>query len=385
MGKRFVILGSTGSIGTQALQVVDQHSERFTVAGLSAHSNKDLLFKQVRKYRPQAAALSVGECEVPQDLRFCQWYFGKSAIADMAREVACDAVLVSVMGMAGLGSVLAARETGKDVLLANKEALVAGGQLVMDQSTVLGERPTLLPVDSEHSAIWQCLQGTGGNPFRRLLLTASGGPFRNWDINRMHGASVDEALNHPKWSMGAKITIDSASMFNKALEVIEARWLFDAQPEQIDVLVHPQSIVHSMVEFADGAVIAQMGVPDMRVPIQYAMGYPERLAGGAAPMTIADMQSLTFEEQDTKKFPSISLAYHALRTGGTAACVLNAANEVAVAAFLAGSIRFGDIFRVVDTALNKTPVSAADSLEAVIHADGLARRAASDYILTLTH
>lgn len=371
-----IILGSTGSIGTQALEVVTRHPHRFRVAALSAHSDRDSLFKQVREHRPEAAALTGGEAAIPDDLRFCQWYFGPQAIAEMTEDVACDDVLVAVTGMVGLSGVLAARRTGKRVLLANKEALVAGGQLVMDQCTVLGANPTLLPVDSEHSAIWQCLQGAGENPFQRLILTASGGPFRTWSAARIQSAGVEDALRHPNWEMGAKITVDSATMFNKALEVIEAKWLFDAQPQQIDVLVHPQSIVHSMVAFADGALLAQLGLPDMRVPIQYAMSYPERLDSGLPPVGVSSLHSLQFEEPDHKKFPSLRMAYDALKAGGNAACVLNAANEVAVEAFLAGKITFGDIFNMVDDVMNGVAQASVSSLEAVLTSDRLAREAA---------
>lgn len=371
--RSIAILGATGSIGTQALEVVDMYPHLFSVVALSANNNGDHLFEQVRRHRPKAAALGREAIEIPHDLRFCQWYFGQDAIARMTADVDCDDVLVAVSGMVGLDSVLAARKTGKRVLLANKEALVAGGQLVMDRCVVLSNEPTLLPVDSEHSAIWQCLQGAGDNPFERLILTASGGPFRTWAPALVENATVKQALKHPNWTMGAKITIDSATLFNKALEVIEARWLFDAQPEQIEVLIHPQSIVHSMVAFEDGAVLAQLGLPNMRVPIQYAMSYPQRLPGGLEPMGLPHLASLQFEAVDGQRFPSLALAYHALRTGGTAACALNAANEVAVAAFLDGRIPFGSIYQVVDHTLQKAVHQPADSLEAVKEADRQAR------------
>ena len=288
------VLGSTGSIGTQALELVRLHPERFRVSALTAHRNKELLFRQVREFRPDMAGLTepIPLTDIPEDLRFCHWVMGEEALRAAAAEVPSDMVLVSVVGIAGLQSVMDALAAGRQVLLANKEALVTGGHLVMEAARKAGK--PLLPVDSEHSAIFQCLQGAAPNRPVRLLLTASGGPFRTWDKARMDAATPAQALKHPNWSMGAKITIDSASMFNKALEIMEARWLFDMPPEKIQVVVHPQSIVHSAVEFADGAVLAQLGVPDMRVPIQYAMAYPERLTTGSRPLDLFALGQLTF-------------------------------------------------------------------------------------------
>ncbi len=374
--RSITILGSTGSIGTQALQVVDLHPERFRVAALSAHANRDLLFEQVRRYRPAMAALTGAECSVPDDLAFCQFAFGPDALEKLAHDAPADDVLVSVSGMVGLRSVLAARRAGRRVLLANKEALVAGGQLVMSACPGTGENATLLPVDSEHSALLQCLHAADGNPYRRLILTASGGPFRQWAPERIATATPQEALRHPNWDMGAKISIDSASMFNKALEVIEARWLFDAAPEQIHVLIHPESIVHSMVEFEDGALVAQMGIPDMRVPIQYAMGYPLRLPSEVPALDLAQLGGLHFERPDPARYPALDLAYQSLQAGGSAACVLNAANEVAVAAFLKGALPFGGIAQVVADTLQRLGSSPVDSLEAVEEADRQARQTA---------
>ena len=264
------ILGSTGSIGTQALELVRLHPEEFRVVALTARSSREKLFEQVREFRPEVAGLTepIPMSEIPEDVRFCRWVMGEEALRAAAAEVPADMVLVSVVGIAGLQSVMDALGANRQVLLANKEALVTGGHLVMDAAKRIGK--PILPVDSEHSAIFQCLQGAGGNQPVRLLLTASGGPFRTWTREQMQNATRAQALKHPNWSMGAKITIDSASMFNKALEIIEAHWLFDMPPAKIQVVVHPQSIVHSAVEFADGAVLAQLGVPDMRIPIQYA-------------------------------------------------------------------------------------------------------------------
>ena len=368
------ILGSTGSIGKQAIQVLSLHPDRFFVTALTAHKNAALLFEQVRALRPRLAALTGVDqpVPVPDDLSFCEFRFGPRALEETAREAEGQDVLAAVVGVAGLKAVLAARQAGKRVLLANKETLVAGGEMVMNACPP----GTLLPVDSEHSAIFQCLQAAGPNPYDQILLTASGGPFRTWKREDMQRATVEQALGHPTWNMGAKITIDSASMFNKALEIIEAKWLFDARPEQIQVVVHPQSIVHSAVKFRDGAVIAQLGAPDMRVPILYAMTYPERLETGARELDLFALGQLTFERPDPEKFPALRMAYEALRAGGAAACVLNAANEEACYAFLRGEIAFGVIPRVVEGALQKHGCLPAHSLEDVDRADALAREEA---------
>ena len=372
--KSIAILGSTGSIGTQALEVIARHSDRYRAAALVAHSDAEALFAQVRAFRPAMAGLVVEPPEIPEDLRFCQWHFGEDCRTVAAAQVPTDMVLVSVVGFAGLDGVMSALGARRTVLLANKEPLVAAGALVTAAARA-AERP-LLPVDSEHSAIFQCLQGAAGNVPRRLWLTASGGPFRTWAREDMARATVAQALRHPNWVMGRKITIDSASMMNKALEIIEARWLFDVEPSRIQVLVHPQSVVHSMVEFDDGAVIAQLGTPDMRLPILYAMSWPERLPTGGAPLDFATMGQLSFEVPDPVRFPALRLAYEALAAGGIAPAVLNAANEVAVDAFLAERIRFGEIARIVEEALARVPQGAADTLEAVYAADAAARTCA---------
>ena len=374
------VLGSTGSIGTQALELVRLHPERFRVSALTAHRNKELLFRQVREFRPDMAGLteSIPLTDVPEDLRFCRWVMGKEALHAAAAEVPSDMVLVSVVGIAGLQSVMDALAAGRQVLLANKEALVTGGHLVMEAARRAGK--PLLPVDSEHSAIFQCLQGAAPNRPVRLLLTASGGPFRTWDKERMDAATPAQALKHPNWSMGAKITIDSASMFNKALEIMEARWLFDMPPERIQVVVHPQSIVHSAVEFADGAVLAQLGVPDMRVPIQYAMAYPERLTTGSRPLDLFALGQLTFEPGDPVRFPALRLAGECLNAGGAACTILNGANEAAVAAFLREEIPFGGITRLVEGALDRLGQLPADTLDDIFDADAQARRAVAELL-----
>ena len=374
------ILGSTGSIGTQALQLVQLHPDRFRVVAMTGHRNRELFFEQVRQFRPEMAGLTepIPMEEIPADLRFCRWVMGKEALRVAAAEIPADMVLVSVVGIAGLQSVMDALAAGRQVLLANKEALVTGGHMVMEAARRIGK--PLLPVDSEHSAIFQCLQGASGNEPVKLLLTASGGPFRTWDRERIFSATRQEALNHPNWSMGAKITVDSASMFNKALEIIEARWLFDMPAEKIEVVVHPQSIIHSAVEFADGAVIAQLGVPDMRVPIQYAMSYPERLPTGSRPLDLFALGQMTFERGDAERFPALRLAGECLAAGGAACTILNGANEAAVAAFLAEEIPFGGITRLVEGALEKLGPMPADSLNDIFHADSEARRVVQELL-----
>ncbi len=373
------ILGSTGSIGTQALSLVRLHPERYRVTALTANRNAELLFEQVREFRPLMAGLvtPVPESSIPADLRFCQWVMGDDCDR-AAIEIPTDEVLVSIVGIAGLPSVMDALHAGRQVLLANKEALVTGGHLVMEAARKAGK--PLLPVDSEHSAIFQCLEGARGNQPVKLLLTASGGPFRTWSAEQIRTATRAQALRHPNWAMGAKITVDSASMFNKALEIMEARWLFDMPPEKIQVLIHPQSIVHSAVEFADGAVIAQLGVPDMRVPIQYAMAYPERLSTGGKALDLLSLGQLTFERPDTERFPALRLGVECLKAGGAACTILNSANEEAVAAFLHDEIPFGAIPRLVENALEKLGHLPANTLDDILETDKQARRVVSELL-----
>ncbi len=291
--RKLAVLGSTGSIGTQALQVAALHSDRFQITALTANRSKEKLFEQVRQFRPQLAGLvePISMEKIPNDLKFCQWVFGPECLT-LAAQTDCDDVLVSVVGMAGLKGVLEAFLQNKRVLLANKEALVTGGHLVMEAARKAGEH-SLLPVDSEHSAIFQCLQGAAGNPIDKIILTCSGGPFRTWDKAAIRSATKAQALKHPNWVMGQKITIDSATLFNKALEIMEAKWLFGVEDDRIQVVVHPQSVIHSGVQFADGALIAQLGTPDMRLPILYAMSYPERLPTGGAPLDLFSLSGLT--------------------------------------------------------------------------------------------
>lgn len=382
--RKLAILGSTGSIGSQALQVARLHADRFQITALTACRSREKLFQQVREFRPQMAGLTepVPLEEIPEDLHFCQWVFGHECLT-LAPQTDCDDVLVSVVGMAGLEGVLAALRLQKRVLLANKEALVTGGRLVTEAARAAGEN-ALLPVDSEHSAIFQCLQAAAGNPVEKILLTCSGGPFRTWSKEEIRNATREQALRHPNWVMGRKITVDSATLFNKALEIMEAKWLFHAEEERIEVVVHPQSVIHSGVQFADGALLAQLGTPDMRLPILYAMSYPERLPTGGEPLDLFSLSGLTFERPDPERFPSLRMARECLRAGGAACCVLNAANEAAVDAFLrspeTSPMRVGRIYETVEETLSRVGTLPADSLEEVLEADRRAREVASSLL-----
>lgn len=379
MRRKLAILGSTGSIGTQALDVAARHADRFEVTALVAHASAEKLYEQVRAFRPKLAALAVEPKEMPEDVKdACEWLFGEDVLLRAVRACDADDVLVSVVGVVGLSAVMESLACGKRVLLANKEPLVAGGELVM-RAAAETNLP-LYPVDSEHSAVFQCLQGAQGNRPERLILTASGGPFRTWERDAIFSATKEQALCHPNWRMGPKITIDSASMINKALEVIEARWLFDMPPERIDVLIHPQSVIHSMVEFADGAVMAQLGTPDMRLPILYAMSWPERLATGGRRLDFSQLSALTFEQPDTSRFPGLRLGYDALACGGTMTAILNGANEVAVDAFLRGRIRFGQIAMLVEETMQRVPPVYGATLEQVFESDRAAREKARELL-----
>ncbi len=378
--RTLAVLGATGSIGRQALDLISRHSDSFKAAVLTANQNHEALFDLVRAFRPAAAGLVVEPKELPADVRFCDWYFGEDASERALRAHRPDDCLAAVVGIAGLGAVMAALETSHRVLLANKEALVTAGDLVMARAQALNKR--ILPVDSEHSAIFQCLEGAGSNAPRRLILTASGGPFRTWSAEAIASATVADALGHPTWRMGKKITVDCATMMNKGLEVIEAHHLFNMPSEAIDVVVHPQSVIHSMVAFSDGAVLAQMGAPDMRGPIGYALGYPERLPYGAEPLNFAKL-TITFEAPDEARFPCLRLAREALASDGGAPAILNGANEAAVAAFLEGHIPFGGIPRLVETALDRVPKRVIDTMEDVVEADRLARECVNQAIRAL--
>ena len=376
--RTIAILGATGSIGTQALDLVRRYPDRFEATCLVAHHSAAQLFELVREFRPKVAALEVEPDEIPEDVRFCEWIFGEHCSVRALEAARTQDALCAIVGIAGLDAVWTALDVCERVLLANKEALVTGGNLVMEKAARLN-RP-LLPVDSEHSAIFQCLQARQDNPVRRLHLTASGGALRTWSAERMQNASVQDVLAHPTWRMGGKITVDCATMLNKGLEVIEAHYLFQMPPEKINVVVHPQSVIHSMVEFEDGAVLAQMGNPDMRGPIGYAMAWPERLPYDATPLDFAKLGQLTFEAPDTQRFPCLQMAFDALRAGGSLPVVLNGANEVAVAAFLRGQIPFGRIAPVIRETLENSSREEIACIADVYAADAKARALASKNI-----
>ncbi len=378
MVKRIAVLGSTGSVGRQALGVIADHPFRFQAASLSGYGQVGLLAAQARRFHPKKVAIADAsryrELKVELNGLDIEVLAGESGIAELAADDNTDMVLNALVGFAGLIPTLSSLEAGKAVALANKETLVAGGHLVMPQSC--SKREQVIPVDSEHSAIFQCLQGQTGAQVERLILTASGGPFHGCTTEELSSVTVTRALKHPNWEMGAKITVDSATMMNKGLEVIEAHWLFDMPYDKINVLVHRESIIHSMVEFTDGALLAQLGVPEMCIPIQYAFSYPERLSGNAPRVDWSRVECLNFTSPDTLAFPCLELAYEAGRIGGTMPAVLNAANEVAVELFLAYEIGFLDIPRIIESVMNKHKVSRNPGLEELVEVDRLAREAA---------
>jgi 1-deoxy-D-xylulose-5-phosphate reductoisomerase len=376
--RRVVILGSTGSIGCTALDVVRHlrgQPGEMKVAGLSAHRNVTRLVEQVREFRPAAAAVMTSDAAAQLRAEVSEWrgrvLVGAAGVAALAADTDADVVLVAVVGAAGLAPTLAALGAGKDVALATKETLVAGGSLVTAAAS--GARARLLPVDSEHSAIFQCLDGRAPGDVARLWLTASGGPFLRLSAGALDAVTPAQALRHPTWSMGPKVTIDSATLMNKGLEIIEAHWLFGMPPEAIEVVVHPQSVVHSLVEFVDGSFLAHLGAADMRLPVQYALTYPRRLLTPARPLDIRAVGSLGFEPPDPARFPCLAYAREALQLGGTAPAALNAANEVAVRLFLEGRIRFLDIARLVRRVLDRHRPVPATSLDTVLLADREAR------------
>jgi 1-deoxy-D-xylulose-5-phosphate reductoisomerase len=365
--KRVAVLGSTGSIGQQTLAVIGAFPERFCVVGLAAGKNTDLLAKQIRQFRPRFVY-----CQNEGALAFIPDGGGEwLELAEMAGHPDVDIVVVATSGKAGLGPTLAAVKAGKVVALANKESLVMAGEIVTGEARLHGAR--ILPVDSEHSAIWQCLEGETPS-VARLILTASGGPFRNFTLAQLETVTAEQALGHPTWQMGKKVTLDSATLMNKGLEVIEAHWLFNMPFENIEVVIHPQSIVHSMVEFVDGSIKAQLGCPDMRLPIQYALSYPERLANRQLPrLDWSRLSQLTFEPPDLDTFPCLRLAVEAGKKGGTCPAVVCAADEVAVALFLAQRIKFTDIALLVERALERHQATVHPTLDDIMAADGWAR------------
>jgi len=375
------VLGSTGSIGTQALEVIREQKESLHVEVLSANSSADLLVAQALEFRPNAVVIGDdSKWKQVNDALFdhgIKVYSGNEALEQVVETDGIDMVLTAMVGAAGLKPTMRAISAGKHIALANKETLVVAGELVMKAAQQRGV--AIHPVDSEHSAIYQCLAGETHNPIEKVILTASGGPFRGRSLASLEGVSKADALRHPNWEMGAKITIDSASLMNKGLEVIEAKWLFDVDADQIDVVVHPQSIVHSCVQFEDGSIKAQLGLPDMKLPIQYALTFPRRLANDFPRFDFMEHPSLTFEQPDTETFRNLALAFAALKEGGNAPAILNAANEVAVARFLKEDIEFLDLPRVVEHALGKVSHQPQPSLEDLLASDQEARRIAAEW------
>ncbi|HAR49762.1 1-deoxy-D-xylulose 5-phosphate reductoisomerase [Smithella sp. SCADC] len=381
--KKITILGSTGSIGCSALDVIGKNPERFQVVALAAGKNIALLKKQIEKFKPKVVAVSAKESAL--QLRDSlttkdkvKIFYDQEGLKEIASFPSADVVISAISGSAGLIPAIAAIEAGKDIALANKETMVMAGEIVTGRA--IKKRVKIIPVDSEHSAIFQCLEGQKSKNLRRIILTASGGPFLNFTGNELKKVSLSQTLRHPNWKMGKKVTIDSASMMNKGLEVIEAKWFFNVDFSHIDVLIHPQSIVHSMVEFVDGAFLAQMGIPDMKVPIAYALTYPERIINDLPSLNLVKTGNLEFRNPDIKKFPCLSLAYAAGRCGGTAPVVLNAADEVAVSAFMEKKIRFIDLPKIIETVLGLHNSINNPSLDDILQADLWARRETSKII-----
>lgn len=383
--KRIAILGSTGSIGIQALEVIQSHPEQFEVVCLTANGNAELLIKQAKTFNPDSVVIAdESKYHTVKNALFqypIKVYAGEAALGQVAQQSNIDMVLTAIVGYAGLQPTLNALKSGNAVALANKEALVVAGELVI--MTSKENKAPIIPVDSEHSAIFQCLVGEC-NPIEKIYLTASGGPFLNLSESQLKQVAKEDALKHPNWTMGQKITVDSASMMNKGFEVIEAKWLFDLKPEQIEVLVHPQSVVHSMVQFQDGSIKAQLGKTDMKLPIRYAFSFPERWRSHDERFSFDNIVQLSFSPPDTKKFPCLALAYEAMKKGGNMPCVLNAANEVAVAAFLGERLHFTGISQVLTETIEKHCFIANPTLEDYIATDKEARRIATEIAATLS-
>ena len=380
--RRIAILGSTGSIGRQALDVISQHPDLFEVELLTANNSSDLLIRQAIEFNANTVVIcnesrytEVAEALEPHYIKV---FAGMKSVCDLVSGDNIDIVLTSMVGFSGLESTIAAVKAGKTIALANKETLVAAGQLVMDLAAK--HKTRILPVDSEHSAIFQCLMGSAGAEIEKIHLTASGGPFRKWKREDIAAATPEQALKHPNWSMGSKITIDSATMMNKGLEIIEARWLFGTTGDKINVVVHPESIIHSMVEYADGSVIAQMGHPDMREAIQFAFSYPYRLPLDNRKLNFAELGSMSFFAPDFEKFPGLRLAYRALEKGGNMACIMNAANEAAVDAYLKGLIGFYDITDIVERCMNDGPFMASPDMEDIFRTNDETLKMAGELI-----
>jgi 1-deoxy-D-xylulose-5-phosphate reductoisomerase len=377
--KKIVVLGSTGSIGRSALSVISAHSDKYKIVGLTANRNHELLLRQIKEFGPEIVAVS--DPEAAAHLRAqvkIPVLEAEEGVCRVSAYEDADFVLSAIVGFAGLMPTLSAVKAGKTIGLANKETLVTAGSIVMEEARKSGS--VILPVDSEHSAVFQCLKGADKDSVRRIILTASGGPFLNMSIDELENVRPEDALRHPNWSMGRKITVDSATLMNKGLEVIEAHHLFGLEPERIGVIIHPQSIVHSMVEFVDGCIIAQMSVPDMKAPIAYALSYPERLEGVIPCLDLSEVSGLTFSMPDTGRFPCLSYAYDALREKGVMPAVLNASNEAAVDAFLGGDIGFNDIPAIIKNVMDNHGNETAGAIGAVLEADGKARREAAKMI-----
>lgn len=383
------ILGATGSIGVSTLDVIARHPDRYRVFALTAHSRVDDLAEQCIRFKPEVAVVGSARAasQLSERLKSASLTihvdYGEQALCDVASAAACTTVMAAIVGAAGLASTMAAARAGKKILLANKEALVISGQLFMDAVAASGSM--LLPIDSEHNAIFQCLplnyqRQPDNHGIRKIVLTASGGPFLDRDVATLDQVTPEQAIAHPNWSMGRKISVDSATMMNKGLEVIEAHWLFGAAPSQIDVVIHPQSVIHSMVSYADGSVLAQLGNPDMRTPIAHALAYPDRIESGVDSIDLTKIAQLNFRPPDYQRFPCLKLAYDALRAGGSAAAVLNAANEVAVEAFLDRRIGFRRISELIDTVLNRMPAEPLTDLDSVLAKDRSARLLASELL-----
>jgi 1-deoxy-D-xylulose-5-phosphate reductoisomerase len=391
--KKICILGSTGSIGLSTLDVIARNSDQYEVFALTAHQQVEKLAQQCQLYHPQIAV--VGTEQAATTLRHIfkekniktTVLFGAQALCDVASAAECDIVMAAIVGAAGLPASLAAAKAGKKILLANKEALVMSGELFIN--TVKENRATLLPIDSEHNAIFQCLPHNyntdlKSHSIQKIILTASGGPFLNRDVETLNHVTPEQAIAHPNWSMGRKISVDSATMMNKGLEVIEAHWLFNAPAEAIEVLIHPQSVVHSMVSYSDGSVLAQMGNPDMRTPIAYGLAYPDRIDSGVAPLDLTSFAQLSFQKPDFDRFPCLRLAYEAMKSGKSAATILNASNEIAVEAFLNHQLSFRQIDQVIATVLDAVTLKEAKELDAIMECDQEARSKAREVIQKLT-
>ena len=376
--RKIAVLGSTGSIGTQALDVISQHSDRFDAYALVANNQVDKLIEQVHQFKPEVVVIANESKyavlkEALADLPVKVWA-GPDAINQVVQDSEIDIVLTAMVGFAGLKPTISAIKSRKTIALANKETLVIAGELITKLS--LENRTPVLPVDSEHSAIFQCLNGEGNNEIEKILLTASGGPFRNFSMEQLQKVTKEQALNHPNWNMGAKVTIDSSTLMNKGLEMIEAKWLFDVNPSQIEIIVHPQSIIHSMVQFKDRSIMAQMSLPDMRMPIQYALSYPDRLSSETRPVNFFELTTLTFEKPDTKKFRNLGLACKSIETGGNMPCIMNAANEIAVELFLQEKIGFLQMSDLIEQTMSKTVFIQNPTLEDYIQTDAEARKIA---------